>query len=68
MEKEVGRSLECLICLFQTLQYLLTHLEEKPTGQKSYSGDMGLTNVEKQPVVDFLPIEGNLHVLITAQT
>lgn len=66
LEKEARKPLQWLICLFHGNELPLRHLHKfldgKTAGPKSYSGNIGkaLENCEKQTVIDFQRIEGNL--------
>lgn len=66
LEKEARKPLQWIICLFHgnelPLRHLYKFLDGKTTGPETYSGDIGkaLENCEKQTVIDFQRIEGNL--------
>jgi hypothetical protein len=66
MEKEIGRPLQWLICLFHgnelPLRHLFCHLDGKTKGPNEFKGEIGqqLENCANLPVVTFLPIENNL--------
>lgn len=69
MEKEIGRPLQWLICLFHgnelPLRHLFCHLDGKTKGPNEFKGEIGqqLENCANLPVVTFLPIENNLPLL-----
>ena len=66
LEKEMGRPLQWIVCLFHgnelPFRHLCRFLSGKTTGPARYAGDIGdkIGNCEELPLVNFKPIQGYL--------